>query len=60
MDGWMNTNIDEQLDGQKKRDMKKIDGWLDVQEPQKDGWLGGQKNRWLDEYKKWMNGWLEG
>ena len=41
MDGWMDTKIDEQLDGQKKIYMKKqMDSWMDrkkYMKKQKDG-----------------------
>ena len=54
--------------------MKKIDGWLNGAKKQMDGWKEGYNiDRWLDgytliyeiiyglldEYKKWMVGWIK-
>ena len=49
MVGWIQKQMNSWMD--RKKIYEKIDGWLDVQETQKDSWLDVQKNRWLDGQK---------
>ena len=53
MGGWMDTNIDEQLDGQKKQ----MDGWVYRKHRRMVGWMN-RKNGWLNGQK--IDEWLVG
>ena len=61
VDGWMDRKkIEGRLEGQKNgwlNGYKKIDGWLDRQEKQKDGWMDIKMDGTVEN--GWMVGWID-